>query len=222
MALTRSVVLQEARRQAEKEDDLDRYPDASLALLFGVVFRSEWRRLLDWAPRYRVRQTVHLLPSGGAVISSADLCGGLVGAEVHRLQQVAVNDQLLPENRGTGPTLVEVPTTTPVPAWRWENEALVVEGCPAGSSVRVTASILPPLPQSDDEALDWPDEFAFVLIYELAGRMLTKGSVESGEAADQFRMADAERQRLQRALWRKGMTPDRLRPDDDARDWGLG
>jgi hypothetical protein len=68
--------------------------------------------------------------------------------------------------------------------------------------------------------VDWPDEFAFVLVYELAGRMLIKGSVESGEAADQFRMADAERQKMMAVLRRAGMTPESVRPMDDASDWG--
>lgn len=220
MAWSRADFLSEARRQAEKEDDLDRYPELSLKRLFGVVHRSEWRKMLEIAPRYRVVESV--IVSSGFTVDELTICGGLIDASVHRVLSVSISGQELPEDVDSGPTL-HYTSPMPPPRWRWENESLKLRGLPfSGVTMSVRASVLPPPPpvSADDEiTVDWPDEFAFVLVYEMAGRMLTKGSVESAEAADQFRMADAERQNMVRVLRRKGMLPEMLRPNDDASDW---
>lgn len=221
MAWTRAEYLSEARRAAEKEDDLDRYPEDSLKRLFSVVHRSEWRRLLDLAPRHRMVTTGVVL-GGSLTVAPSLLTGPYTDGAIHRIHRVLVGGQSLVERPDNGPALTES-SIIPAPGWRWENETLVCDGLPVATQLVISASVIPAMvtaTTSDEEPIDWDDEYAFVLVYEIAGQLLAKGSVESGEAADQFRMADAERQKMMAVLRRKGVSVESLRPTDDAADWG--
>lgn len=225
MTWTRAQWVTELREVADATND-PRWGTTTTLWVLSSVYDKEWRALLDQKSTLRM-QTLSLTRDVQGRVPWADLSTG-TGDTVKRVHRIlAVYDGTTwyeYEDYRLSPLAGDTTNGggVPAPIYRREGDYLQVAPVQDGA-LTVVVNHIPPIPSllsADAIALEWPEGFEQVILFEAASRMLRKGGAETDASNELAALAAQFRTDLVSALGRESTDPKRMLLGDDPASWG--
>ncbi|HUT86466.1 MAG TPA: hypothetical protein VMX15_00060 [Candidatus Heimdallarchaeota archaeon] len=191
----------------------------------GVVFDQNWRRILNANRYYRIVKRTPTSDADGkyAISDLSDLSSPDSAKRLYRVLALAVEDVVYEEVA----FIDNILTTVHQQNYRtWWREGEYIQCTPVLAN-KVASGIwvnyLPTRPEnlSDDaQAVDFPDGYEQILIWEAAALLLSKAGAESGAGAELKDLASELKQDMLQDLTRFSTKPMQMIHSDEAGEWG--
>lgn len=202
----------------------DKWGSSTILSTLDSVFDSEWSRILGAAPYYRFAQRSVTTAADGT-FPLTDLNSGTGDSQQlwYRIISITDGNYVFAETR-----FQDVPTAISSnyrPVWDrlYYFAGDSVQLLPAATTaLTVAVNYKPTAPSAladGSSTVDFPANSHLILAWETAGRLLVKGGEETQAAADMFKLAEAERDKLLSDIQRRSIAPVRLMPPDSIFDW---
>lgn len=215
MAWNRVQYKEQARAQADAEDSA-RWTTDLVNFWFANVFDEGWRRILNGDAAYRYTKITTLSADADGLIQISAVNALISPARMYRvLDPTTVRDKRL---AGPAEYVLEPYVTGDV-----------IRFGPVGvGQPTFWVNSLPQNPQSftdasaDMDDVTWPDGHELVLANHLAGMLLTKGGVQTPQAADILALTDVMYTTMIQALMDRTTRHQQVLPTDAADQWSGG
>lgn len=203
-----------AREQANAAESKD-WTDAFVSMWFAFAFDDGWRRILNGDAAYRYTKLELAANTDGDVAISA-VNAAITPSRMYRvLDRKVVRDKRLA-------TITET-VLEPTVAGNY-----LRFGPTAGSTtVTLWVNHIPENPESfttnpNTTIVDWPAGFELVPVNHLAALLLTKGAIQSADAAQLFAVTDQLYTSMIQTLMDRTTNHQQIIPSDSAGEWGPG
>lgn len=227
MALTRLQYRQRIVREmdAVQSGRWDQTAGGEVDQKLGVVFDQNWRRILNANSEYTNYKSTPTSDAEGryAIADLSDLSDPDNAKRMYRVIAVAVDDVVYSEDKFKANIL----STTLSPTYRiWWKVGQYIQCLPAEANKTATGiwvNYIPTRPENlsaDDKAVDFPDGYEQILVWEAAALLLSKGGAETNAAKEMLGMASNLRQDLLQDISRFSTSPIQMSYSDDASIWG--
>lgn len=226
MALTRAQYRQRILRDmdAVSSGRWDQTAGGEVDQKLGVVFDQNWRRILNANRYYRIAKYTPTSDADGKyAISDLSVTGTDTDKRMYRVLAVAIDNVVYSE----GEFIDNVLSLTNQPNYRvWWRDGLYLQAIPLAASKTadgIWVNYIPTRPEnlSDDSvAVDFPDGYEQILVWEAAALLLSKAGAESGAGAELRELAAELKQDMLQDISRFSTKPMKMRYEDEAGEWG--
>ena len=204
----------------------DRWNDAFITTVLGIVTGREWSSLLGANPYYTFQQ-INVTTDANGQIPYSSLTTGTGDTQKTLYRILAITDGIT-VYRQTGFVSVPLATTTNYDSpyqrlWYDSGSAIQILPKAQGVPLIITVNYTPPRPDqlaSVASVVDFPDGHEVILWLEAAAQLLEKGAAESPAAERMRAMADVERDQMYQDLTRRAARPTYFAYPDLASEWG--
>lgn len=225
MTWTRAQWITELLEVADAKDD-PRWPSATTLWVLSSVYDKEWRALLDQKTTLRM-QTLSLTRDAAGRVPWSDLTtgSGVTEKRVHRVMAVYdASNWYEHEDWRLSPTASDLTNGAGSARCVYRREGDYLQMAPVASDpITVVVSHLPcmiSMLPSDATAVEWPEGFENVVLFEAASRMLRKGGADTDPSNELAALAAQFRNDMVSALGRESIEPKRMLLGDDPASWG--
>jgi len=208
MAWTKATYLQRTKEWMDATGS-DRWSDAFLYSILGMVFRDEWQGMLDTNPYYRfAKRSVTTDSTGLFAFSALNSGGGDAAQNAYKI--VTLTDGANTVYRETD----------------WRQVPLALSGTEdylSGQSLQVGINWTPtPIDElsSDNSTADFPTGHENLIALSAGAMALAKGGAETQSTGDLMALAQKRREALYADVARKTANPTFLQFPDHAAQWG--
>ena len=221
--MTRDDLVAQTRHVADAESD-GRWPGANILLGLNLVFRREWRNILNANRYYRVgTRTVTPASDGTFALSSLTTGSGDSTETFYRVLSVARGQNVYQEIQHMD---VAVLVGGGGESWAhqsWFRTGDYIQVVPISvDACTVIVNHLPPLPSTlatGSSTVVYPAGYEEVLTYETAALMLSKGGTETEAASFLKQLAEEMRRDMLADVARISTNPLQVVYPDSRTEW---
>jgi hypothetical protein len=224
MTWTRAQYLDRVRRAAIAEES-EAWDDAAEVLpLLGLVHAREWKAVLDVNPYYRWAERGVTVDASTSRVAKSALAAGAGDSQQRLYRVLAVRNATVPYRPADAADMTTaVASGSGTGVW-WE-QGTDLQFLPGDSGRALTVAVNYTPTRADDlsadaVAVDWPEDYEMLLVWETAALLLAKGGAETEAAADVRAMSLELRERLHAEAERLSTRPREWRYSDTSDVWG--
>lgn len=208
-------------------EDSNRWPDALIKQVGGMVMATEWSTILDQNRFYRMQPAVAVTTDSDGRIAVNALTTGSADStkNFYRVLTGFTDGNVLWTETDLNyvPLATQINYTSPY-EYRFYLAGDYFQLLPVQNGLQLTVPVswTPPTIAElagDTSAIDFPTSFEWILVFVTAGTLLMKGGAESQAASDLFTLADSARKNMLGSIGRRTVRPTYALFPDSSSNW---